>query len=82
MNINFIKVRELIYLIIFAYPVAGRGVGCGRIPENSLLMMDQPAFYLQLEKTIQKIAESIKLQGKAPFLTHKELRYDRVLLVP
>ena len=44
--------------------------------------MDQPipAFYLQLEKTIQKVAESIKLQGKTPFLTHKELRYDRVLM--
>ena len=43
--------------------------------------MDQPipVFYLQLEKTIQKIAESIKLEGKAPFLTHKELRCDRVL---
>ena len=70
-------------MIIFAHPVPGRGVVCGRIPENPPLM-DQPipAFYLELEKTIQKIAESIKLEGKAPFLTHKELRYDRVLLAP
>ena len=65
---------------MFAYPVAGRGVGCGRIPEQSPLI-DQPvsAFYLQLERTVQNIATSIKSQGKPPFLTYRELKYDTIM---
>ena len=56
--------------------VAGRGVGCGRIPEHRLLM-DQlvPASYLQLEDTVRNISLIMRLQGKPPVLTYKELRY-------
>ncbi len=55
--------------------VSGRGIGCGRIPEYRLLM-DQlvPASYLQLEDTVKKIAFNMRLQGKPPVLTYKELR--------
>ena len=56
--------------------VAGRGLGCGRIPEHRLLM-DQlvPASYLQLEDTVRNISLIMRLQGKPPVLTYKDLRY-------
>ena len=56
--------------------VAGHGVGCGRIPEHRLLM-DQlvPASYLQLEDTVRNISLIMRLQGKPPVLTYKDLRY-------
>ncbi len=58
--------------------VSGRGIGCGRIPEYRLLM-DQlvPASYLQLEDTVKKIAFNLRIQGKPPVLTYKELRYTQ-----
>ena len=56
--------------------VAGRGIGCGRIPEYRLLM-DQlvPASYLQLEDSIRSIAITLRLLNKPPVLTYKEFRY-------
>ena len=56
--------------------VAGRGVGCGKIPEHRLLM-DQlvPTSYLQLEDTLRNISLIMRLQGKPPVLTYKDLRY-------
>lgn len=40
--------------------------------------MDQlvPASYLQLEDTVKKIAFNLRIQGKPPVLTYKELRYQ------
>ena len=56
--------------------VAGRGIGCGRIPEYRLLM-DQlvPASYLQLEDSVRNIALLLRLLGKPPVLTYKEFKY-------
>lgn len=56
--------------------VAGRGIGCGRIPEYRLLM-DQlvPASYLQLEDSVRNIALALRLLGKPPVLTYKEFKY-------
>ena len=57
-------------------PVAGRGIGCGRIPDYRLLM-DQlvPASYLQLEDTVRNAAIQMRIRGKPPVLTYKELRW-------
>jgi hypothetical protein len=56
--------------------VAGRGIGCGRIPDYRLLM-DQlvPASYLQLEDTVRNLAIQMKHLNKPPVLSYKELRY-------
>lgn len=56
--------------------MAGRGIGCGRIPEYRLLM-DQlvPASYLQLEDSVRNIALLLRLLGKPPVLTYKEFKY-------
>lgn len=67
------------------YPVntvAGRGVGCGRIPEHRLLM-DQlvPASYLQLEDTVRNISLIMRRQGKPPVLTYKDLRYNNNIAI-
>ena len=61
--------------------VSGRGIGCGRIPEYRLLM-DQlvPASYLQLEDTVRNIALNMRIRGKPPVLTYKELRYHDVII--
>ena len=62
------------YFYLF-FLVAGRGVGCGRIPEYRLLM-DQlvPASYLQLEDTVRNHALSMRGRGKPPVLRYMELR--------
>lgn len=59
--------------------VAGRGIGCGRIPDNRLLM-DQlvPASYLQLEDTVRNLAIQMRTLHKPPVLTYKKLRYIHV----
>ena len=75
-NIN--ELRDTIFEVachVRENTVAGRGVGCGRIPEYRLLM-DQlvPASYLQLEDSIRNIAINLRLMGKPPVLTYKEFR--------
>ena len=76
-NIN--ELRDTIFEVachVRENTVAGRGVGCGRIPEYRLLM-DQlvPASYLQLEDSIRNIAINLRLMGKPPVLTYKEFRF-------
>ena len=68
-------VYELYMYIVPSSAVAGRGIGCGRIPEDRLLM-DQlvPASYLQLEDTVRNIALQMKHWGKPPVITYRELR--------
>lgn len=63
------------FIYIPFLPVAGRGIGCGRISEYRLLM-DQlvPASYLQLEDTVRNIALNMRLAGNPPVLTYKRLR--------
>lgn len=70
---SMLKIQGLVSIL---NAVAGRGVGCGRIPEHRLLM-DQlvPASYLQLEDTVRNISLIMRLQGKPPVLTYKDLRY-------
>ena len=74
-------------MTLLSLSVAGRGVGCGRIPEYRLLM-DQlvPASYLQLEDTVRNIALSMRGRGKTPVLKYKELRsvmsLQRYVVIP
>ena len=44
--------------------------------------MDQlvPASYLQLEDTVRNIALTMRIRGKPPVLTYKELRYHNVII--
>jgi len=44
--------------------------------------MDQlvPASYLQLEDTVRNIALSMRIRGKPPVLTYKELRYCDIII--
>ena len=63
------------YHMIISPSVAGRGIGCGRIPDYRLLM-DQlvPASYLQLEDTVRNLAIQMRGLNKPPVLSYKKLR--------